>query len=222
MPSSHSRNSPKAADRPTTRCARSCLPNLLGIITRYRSISCRRMRSPRPAPLPDAAEHRTLKLRDEVHRHAGPVYRSVDCAKQNPLGPGISWMLPNSRKYSHFPSIPQDRRDVQMAAIAFSLSLTKFTCGRRPGKDFLTFFCSIGRVRSRVRPVGAASVAAGPNARADRVPILFMHLESAMTQAGSPDPRNDRICITSSCPRQFVVATFSSSAPMPPTAASAR
>jgi hypothetical protein len=26
-----------------------------------------------------------------------------------------------------------------------------------------------------------------------------------MTQAGSPDPRNDRICITSSCPRQFVV-----------------
>ena len=26
---------------------------------------------------------------------------------------------------------------------------------------------------------------------------------SAMTQAGSPDPRNDRLCITSSCPRQF-------------------
>ena len=25
-----------------------------------------------------------------------------------------------------------------------------------------------------------------------------------MTQTGSPDPRNDRICITSSCPRQFV------------------
>jgi len=24
-----------------------------------------------------------------------------------------------------------------------------------------------------------------------------------MTKAGSPDPRNDRICITSSCPRQF-------------------
>jgi hypothetical protein len=37
------------------------------------------------------------------------------------------------------------------------------TCGRRPGKNFLTF-CSIGRVRSRVRPVGAADVAAGPNA----------------------------------------------------------
>ena len=27
-----------------------------------------------------------------------------------------------------------------------------------------------------------------------------------MTQAGSPNPRNDRICITSSCPRQFGVA----------------
>jgi isoprenylcysteine carboxyl methyltransferase (ICMT) family protein YpbQ len=37
------------------------------------------------------------------------------------------------------------------------------TCGRRLGKNFLTF-CSIGRVRSRVRPVDAADVAAGPNA----------------------------------------------------------
>ena len=36
-------------------------------------------------------------------------------------------------------------------------------CGWRPGKNFLTFF-SIGRVRSRVRPVDAAGVAAGPNA----------------------------------------------------------
>ena len=26
-----------------------------------------------------------------------------------------------------------------------------------------------------------------------------------MTQTGSPGPRNDRICITSSCPRQLVV-----------------
>ena len=31
-----------------------------------------------------------------------------------------------------------------------------------------------------------------------------------MTRTGSPDPRNDRICITSSCPRQFVVASPSS------------
>ena len=37
------------------------------------------------------------------------------------------------------------------------------TCGRRPGKNFLTA-CSIGRVRSRVRPIGAAGMAAGPNA----------------------------------------------------------
>src|SRR5262249_11027572 len=29
-------------------------------------------------------------------------------------------------------------------------------------------------------------------------------LRSALTQTGSPDPRNDRICITSSCPRQLV------------------
>ena len=27
-------------------------------------------------------------------------------------------------------------------------------------------------------------------------------LESALTQTGSPNPRNNRICITSSCPRQ--------------------
>ena len=39
----------------------------------------------------------------------------------------------------------------------------RVTCGRRPGKNFLTF-CSIGRVRSRVRPVDAAGMAAGPNA----------------------------------------------------------
>ena len=29
--------------------------------------------------------------------------------------------------------------------------------------------------------------------------------KDAMTQAGSPDPRNDRFCITSLCPRQFPV-----------------
>jgi hypothetical protein len=31
-----------------------------------------------------------------------------------------------------------------------------------------------------------------------------VHCPSALTQAGSPNPRNDRICITSSCPRQLV------------------
>src|SRR5262249_9863694 len=38
---------------------------------------------------------------------------------------------------------------------------------------------------------------------ADRVPIVNTHFKDAMTQAGSPDPRIDLVCITSSCPRQF-------------------
>jgi hypothetical protein len=50
----------------------------------------------------------------------------------------------------------------------------------------------------------AAGVAAGPNALRGSGPNRKRALEGAMTQAGSPDPRNDRICITSSCPRQFV------------------
>jgi hypothetical protein len=51
-------------------------------------------------------------------------------------------------------------------------------------------------VRSCVRPVCAAGLAAGPNALRGSGPTL--------TQTGSPDPRNDRFCITSSCPRQFL------------------
>jgi hypothetical protein len=39
---------------------------------------------------------------------------------------------------------------------------------------------------------------------ADRVPIVRAHFKSAMTQTGSPDPRIDLVCITSSCPRQFL------------------
>src|SRR5262245_56172304 len=39
---------------------------------------------------------------------------------------------------------------------------------------------------------------------ADRVPIVSAHFKSAMTQTGSPDPRIDLVCITSSCPRQFI------------------
>src|SRR5262249_39439470 len=31
--------------------------------------------------------------------------------------------------------------------------------------------------------------------------------EDALTLAGSPDPRNDRVCITSLCPRQFLVTS---------------
>src|SRR3974390_3046915 len=51
--------------------------------------------------------------------------------------------------------------------------------------------------------VDAAGVAAGPNALRGSGPNSLPALEGAMTQAGSPDPRNDRICITSSCPRQL-------------------
>ena len=49
-------------------------------------------------------------------------------------------------------------------------------------------------------------VAAGPNALRGSGPNPSRAFDNAMTLAGSPDPRNDRICITSSCPRQFVEA----------------
>jgi len=41
-------------------------------------------------------------------------------------------------------------------------------------------FCSIGRVRSRVRPVDAAGVAAGPNALRGSGPNRSHALESAL------------------------------------------
>ena len=44
---------------------------------------------------------------------------------------------------------------------------------------------------------------------ADRVPNNRAHFRrSALTQTGSPDPPNDRICITSSCPRQLVLPRY--------------
>src|SRR5579859_8184860 len=52
---------------------------------------------------------------------------------------------------------------------------------------------------------GAAGVAAGPNALRGAGPNRKPALGSAMTQTGSPGPRNDRICITSSCPCQLVL-----------------
>jgi hypothetical protein len=64
--------------------------------------------------------------------------------------------------------------------------------------------CSIGRVRSCVRPVCAAVKPLAIMLCADRVPIVSAHFKSAMTQTGSPDPRIDLVCITSSCPRQFL------------------
>ena len=63
---------------------------------------------------------------------------------------------------------------------------------------------SIGRVRSCVRPVCAAGLAAGHNAMRGSGPNRFHALHSAMTQTGSPDPQIDLVCITSSYPRQFL------------------
>ncbi len=57
---------------------------------------------------------------------------------------------------------------------------------------------------------------------ADRVPNKNAHFRSrALTQAGSPDPRNDRICITSSCPRQLVLPIYLPARVMPPATVSA-
>jgi hypothetical protein len=56
-----------------------------------------------------------------------------------------------------------------------------------------------------VRPVDAARRAAGLNALRGSGPNLAF--EDALTLAGSPDPRNDRVCITSLCPRQFLVTS---------------
>src|SRR5260370_15662674 len=44
---------------------------------------------------------------------------------------------------------------------------------------------------------------------ADRVPNNRSQFRrSALTQTGSTDPRNDCICITSSCPRQLVLPRY--------------
>jgi hypothetical protein len=50
----------------------------------------------------------------------------------------------------------------------------------------------------------AADVAAGHNALRGSGPNRKHAFKDAMTQAGSPDPRIDLVCITSLCPRQFV------------------
>src|SRR5262249_48718471 len=49
-------------------------------------------------------------------------------------------------------------------------------------------------------------MAAGPNALRGSGPNPKHAFErDALTQAGSPDPRNDRVCITSLCPRQLAM-----------------
>jgi len=54
-------------------------------------------------------------------------------------------------------------------------------------------------VRSCVRPVDAARTAARPNALRGSGPNPKHAFECAMSQAGSPDPWNDCVCITSLC-----------------------
>ena len=46
--------------------------------------------------------------------------------------------------------------------------------------------------------------AAGHNAMRGSGPNQKYAFKDALTQTGSPDPRNDRVCITSSRPRQFL------------------
>jgi len=72
-----------------------------------------------------------------------------------------------------------------------------------------------GRIRRRdpnaVKAVVAALAAKfgnrldGPNALRGSGPNPNLAFEDALTLAGSPDPRNDRVCITSLCPRQFLM-----------------
>src|SRR5215471_21614956 len=77
-------------------------------------------------------------------------------------------------------------------------------CGRRRlGKNFLSC-CSIGRVRSCGRPVLCGGEAAGHNALRGSGPNQKHAFKDALTQTGFPDPRIDLVCITSSCPRQFL------------------
>src|SRR5262249_33030659 len=74
---------------------------------------------------------------------------------------------------------------------------------RRLGKNFLSC-CSIGRVRSCVRPVLCGGEAAGHNALRGSGPNQKHAFKDALTQTGSPDPRIYLVCTTSSCPRQFL------------------
>jgi hypothetical protein len=60
-----------------------------------------------------------------------------------------------------------------------------------------------GAVVGRIFKVHAAPVDS-PFLRV-AVPNRSHAFEDALTLAGSPDPRNDRICITSLCPRQFLI-----------------
>src|SRR5215470_299706 len=119
-------------------------------------------------------------------------------------------MVPPAYQYQHTncgsrPSIAG--LAVSMACIAAKVGRSFplwVMCGRRRlGKNFLSC-CSIGRVRSCVRPVLCGGEAAGHNALRGSGPNQKHAFKDALTQTGSPDPRIDLVCITSSCPRQFL------------------
>jgi len=81
-------------------------------------------------------------------------------------------------------------------------------CGRRLGKNFLTQLQHwSGAVMCPACLCGPE--AAGHNAMRGSGPNQKHAFKDALTQAGSPDPRIDLVCITSSCPRQFL-QSFSS------------
>jgi hypothetical protein len=64
-------------------------------------------------------------------------------------------------------------------------------------------------VQPCVRPLSAVHMTAGHNALRGSGPNQKHAFKDALTQTGSPDPRIDLVCITSSCPRQFL-QSFSS------------
>src|SRR5438067_7522886 len=71
-------------------------------------------------------------------------------------------------------------------------------CGRRRlGKNFLSC-CSIGRVRVMCPACLCGGEAAGHNAMRGSGPNRKHAFKDALTHAGSPDPRIDLVCITSS------------------------
>ena len=78
-----------------------------------------------------------------------------------------------------------------------------------PGLRGFSSWDGSGRLRSCVRPVCAAGQAAGHNALRGSGPNRKHAFNDAMTQTGSPDPSNDLVCITSSCPRQFLQTSSS-------------
>ena len=63
--------------------------------------------------------------------------------------------------------------------------------------------CRYGRVRSRVRPFGAALMTAGPNAFRRSGPNRKRALDGALTREGLSDPWIRHVCITSFSPSQF-------------------